>query len=145
MSGIEAVGLAAAIVQFVDLGSKLLITGYEIHKSREGAAANTIHLQRVCAEVNCFSEKLSQLPPSNTRLSPNEEALWNLADRANDLSWHLGLLLVDLKQKKESFMTWGALRQSWRLLRKKETIDGMKEQLKEIKYLLDTRLLMLLR
>ncbi|KAM0721860.1 hypothetical protein Q7P37_002785 [Cladosporium fusiforme] len=145
MSGIEAVGLAAAIVQFVDLGSKLLITGYEIYKSHEGATINTIHLQTVCAEINNFSEKLSILPPKNTRLSPNEEALWSLADRANNLSWHLGLFLGDLKQKKDSFRSWGALRQSWRLLRKKETIDGMVAQLKEIKSLLDTRLLMLLR
>jgi hypothetical protein len=57
----------------------------------------------------------------------------------------LGLLLDDLKLKKASFKSWGALRQSWRLLRKHDKIEEMRAQLVEIKGLLDTNILVLLR
>lgn len=149
MSGVEAVGAAAAIVQLVDFGGKLLLTGYEAYKSNEGATANVIHLETVSTEVEALSVRLSQPPPKNTWLSENEKALWELADRAHSLAWHLGLMLQDLRLKKakdkQSFKTWGAIRQSWRILHKKDYVDDLVKQLKEIKDLLDTRLLMLLR
>lgn len=145
MSGIEAVGVAAAILQLVDFGGKLLITGHEAYKSHDGATADTINLQAVSTEVQALSVKLSQPPPKNTWLSENEKALWHLADRAHTLARHLHLLLEDLKLKKKSFRTWGAIRQSWRILRNKDHLDCLVNQLSEIKSLLDTRLLMLLR
>lgn len=149
MSGIEAVGAAAAIIQLVDFGGKLLLTGYEVSKSNEGVTAHVIHLHTVSTEIEALSGRLSQPRPKNTWLSENEKALWELADRAHSLAWHLGLLLQDLKLKKgngkQSFRTWGAIRQSWRILQKNDYVDGLGEQLKKIKDLLDTRLLMLLR
>jgi hypothetical protein len=145
MLGLEAIGAAAAILQFVDFGSKLLVTGYDIYKSQTGATAQTIYVQGVCEELETLSVQLSQPPATNTPLSNREQALWHLADQAHDLAWHLGLLLDDLKLKKTSFRSWGALRQSWRLLRRHGKIEEMKAQLVEIKGLLDTNLLVLLR
>jgi hypothetical protein len=66
------------------------------------------------------------------------------ADQASVLAWNLGLLLDDLKLKKTSFKSWGALRQSWRLLRKRDMIDEMMVRLQEPESLPDTNLLMLL-
>jgi hypothetical protein len=145
MLGLEAIGAAAAILQFVDFGSKLLITGYDIYKSQAGATPQTIHVQKVCEELEAISSHLNQPPATNAPLSHREQALWRLADQAHDSAWHLGLLLNDLKLKKTSFKSWGALRQSWRLLRRHDKIEEMKAQLVEIKGLLDTNLLVLLR
>jgi hypothetical protein len=145
MLGLEAIGAAAAILQFVDFGSKLLITGYDIYKSQTGAFAQTIHVQQVCEELEAISSHLSQPQTTSTQLSNREHALWHLADKAHDLAWHSSLLLNDLKLKKTSFKSWGALRQSWRLLRRHDKIEEMKAQLVEIKGLLDTNLLILLR
>jgi hypothetical protein len=145
MSGLEAIGAAAAILQFVDFGSKLLVTGYDVYKSRTGATTQTIQVQKVCEELEALSVHLSQPPATNTPLSNREQALWRLADQAHDLAWHLNLLLNDLKMRKTSFRSWGALRQSWRLLRQHDKIEEMKAQLIGIKSLLDTNLLVLLR
>lgn len=147
MSGIEAVGAAAAILQLVDFGGKLLVTCYEVYKSHEGAARGTIRIQNVCIEVENISAKLSRSPARNTHLSENEAALWSLANRAHDLAWHLKLLLdrLRLKSGKETFRTWGAIRQSWRILHQHDRLAEMREELSEIKSLLDTRLLVLMR
>lgn len=148
MSGIEAFGLAAAILQFVTLGGKLLVTGYEVYKSHDGATANTIHLQTVCAEVSSLTKTLSPPLPGDGRLlglSGNEQALRDLANRAHNLAIDLSGLLESLKMKKKTFKSWGAIRQSWRLLSRKETIAGLSAQLSEIKSLLDTQLLILVR
>jgi hypothetical protein len=145
MSGLEAIGAAAAILQFVDFGSKLLVTGYDIYKSQTGTTSQTIHIQKVCEELEAISGHLSQPPATNALLSNREQALCHLANQAHDLVWHLSLLLNDLKLKKTSFKSWGALRQSWRLLRRHDKIEEMKAQLVEIKSLLDTNLLVLLR
>lgn len=145
MLGLEAISAAAAIIQFVDFGSKLLVTGYEIHQSQTGATSGAIHVQKVCDELEAISGHLSQPSTTDVPLTGREQALWDLADRAHDLAWHLGLLLNDLKLKKASFRSWGALRQSWRVLRRHNKIDEMKSQLNDIKGLLDTNLLILLR
>jgi hypothetical protein len=145
MLGLEAIGAAAAILQFVDFGSKLLITGYDVYKSQTGATSQTIHVQKVCEKLEALSSHLSQPTTTNIPLSNRKQTLWRLADQAHDLAWHLVLLLNDLKLKKTSFKSWGALRQSWRLLRRHDKIEEMKAQLVDIKGLLDTNLLVLLR
>ena len=145
MSGLEAIGAAAAILQFVDFASKLLVTGYDIYKSQAGATPQAIHTQSLCTELQLISAQLSQAPTGNITLSEKERSLWRLADRAHNLAWHLGLLLDSLKLKRPTFKQWGALRQSWRMLQKKDEIDAMTAQLEEIRSLMDTNLLMLLR
>lgn len=59
MSGLEAVGAAAAILQFVDFSSKLLVTGYDVYKSHTGATTQTIHTQILCTELQSISARLS--------------------------------------------------------------------------------------
>jgi hypothetical protein len=145
MSGLEAIGAAAAILQFVDFASKLLVTGYDIYKSQAGATRQTIHTKSLCTELQSISAQLNQAPTGNITLNDREQSLWRLADRAHDLAWHLGLLLENLKLRKSTFRTWGAIRQSWRILHQKDKIAEMTAQLEEIKSLMDTNLLVLLR
>ena len=145
MSGLEAIGAAAAILQFVDFASKLLVTGYDVYKSQAGATPQTVHTQKLCTELQSISAQLSQAPRGNITLNDREQSLWRLADRAHDLAWHLGLLLDSLKLKKATFKSWGALRQSWRILHQKDKVAEMVARLDEIKSLMDTNLLVLLR
>ena len=145
MSRLEAIGVAAAILQFVDFGSKMLVTGYDVYNSTAGATSQTIHTESLCTELKSISAQLSQTPSGNNALNDREQSLWRLADRAHDLAWHLGLLLDSLKLRRPSFRSWGALRQSWRILNQKDKIAAMVRQLEEIKSLMDTNLLVLLR
>ena len=145
MSGLEAIGAAAAILQFVDFASKLLVTGYDVYKSQTVATPQTVHTQKLCTELQSISAQLSQAPRGNITLNDREQSLWRLADRAHDLAWHLGLLLDSLKLKKATFKSWGALRQSWRILHQKDKVAEMVARLDEIKSLMDTNLLVLLR
>jgi hypothetical protein len=145
MSGLEAIGAAAAILQFVDFASKLLVTGYDIYKSQAGATPRAIHTQSLCTELQSLSIQLSQAPTGNITLNDREQSLWRLSDRAHDLAWHLGLLLDSLKLRRATFRSWGALRQSWRILHQKDKIAELAAQLEEIKSLMDTNLLVLLR
>ena len=145
MSGLEAIGVAAAILQFVDFGSKLLVTGYDVYKSQAGATPQAIHTQSLCTELKSISAQLSQSPLGGTVHNDREQSLWRLADRAHDLAWPLGLLLDRLKLKRADCRSWGALRQSWRLLHQKEKIAEMIARLEDIKSLIDTNLLVLLR
>lgn len=96
MSGLEAVGAAAAILQFVDFASKLLVTGYDVCKSQTEATTQTIYTQILCTELQSISAQLGQAPAANITLNDREQSLWRLADRAHDLAWHLGLLLDSL-------------------------------------------------
>ena len=145
MSGLEAIGVAAAILQFVDFGSKLLVTGYDVYKSQTGATSQAIHTQSLCTELESISAQLGQAPLGGVTLSDKEQSLWRLADRAHDLAWHLELLLNSLKLKKGTFKSWGAIRQSWRILHQKDKIAELAAQLEEIRSLMDTNLLLLLR
>ena len=145
MSGLEAIGVAAAILQFVDFGSKLLVTGYEVYQSQAGATPQAIHTQSLCTELKSISAQLSQSPLGGITLNDREQSLWRLADQAHDLAWHLGQLLDSLKLKRPTFRSWGALRQSWRILHQKDKIAEMTSQLGEIRSLVDTSLLILLR
>lgn len=145
MSGLEAIGVAAAILQFVDFASKLLVTGYDVYKSQEGAIPRTIHTQSLCTELHSISAQLNQAPTGSITLNEREKSLWRLADRSHDLAWHLRLLLDSLKLKRATFRSWGALRQSWRILHQKDKITAMSSQLEEIRSLMDTNLLVLLR
>jgi hypothetical protein len=92
-----------------------------------------------------LSVQLSQAPTGNITLNDREKSLWRLADRAHDLAWHLGLLLDSLKLRRATFRSWGALRQSWRILHQKDKIAELAAQLEEIESLMDTNLLVLLR
>ena len=145
MSGLEAIGVAAAILQFVDFGSKLLVTGYDVYRSQAGETSQAIHTQSLCTELKLLSAQLSQTPTRMNTLNDREKSLWQLADRTYDLAWHLGLLLDSLKLKRTSFRSWGALRQSWRILHQKNKIAEMNAQLEEIRSMMDTTLLVLLR
>ena len=138
MSGLEAIGAAAAILQFVDFASKLLVTGYDVYKSQTGATPQTVHTQKLCTELQSISAQLSQAPRGNITLNDREQSLWRLADRAHDLAWHLGLLLDSLKLKKATF-------KSWRILHQKDKVAEMVARLDEIKSLMDTNLLVPLR
>lgn len=145
MSGLEAIGAAAAILQLVDFGSRLLVTSYDIYKSQTGAAPDAIHIENVCTELKEISAHLSQPPANNVPLNAREQASWHLANRVHDLADDLGLLLDSLKLKTSTFKPWGSLRQSWRNLRQKDKIAKMTSELSDIRSLLDTNLLVLLR
>jgi hypothetical protein len=78
-------------------------------------------------------------------LNVRERSLWWLADQAHDLAWHLGLLLDSLKLKRATFRSWGAIRQSWRILDQEDKIAELAAQLDDIRSLMDTSLSVLLR
>ena len=59
MDPLTAVSLASNIVQFVDLGCKILSGAYEVYRSSEGSTAEDLDLTRVVNDLDTVTTKLA--------------------------------------------------------------------------------------
>ena len=56
---LTAVSLVAAILQFVDFGSQIIVSGYEIHCSTHGATEETVGLEDITERLDERQDHLS--------------------------------------------------------------------------------------
>ena len=147
ISPIDALSLTAAVVQFVDFGSKLLVEGYGTYKSIEGASEQNLHIEYVTTDLKSLCEELRKTAnsdPSNT--NPNLNALMDLATQSLGLAQELLDLLEALKVKSTGpFRAWEAVRKSIKNTIEAGHIATMQKKLSRIKKELDSRLLLLVR
>jgi hypothetical protein len=140
---LSAASLAAAILQFVDFGSKILLSGYETYRSAQGATKENIDLESLTQKLYKFQDQLSITPK---QLTHKDQELQDLAQKCSYIAGDLLLLLDSLKVKEKGLIrTWEALRQSCRLVWKKEEIAKKEKLLNSISGQVNSRLLYMIR
>lgn len=77
---LSAVSLVAAILQFVDFGSKIIVSGYETHRSTHGATEETVGLEDLTQRLHKPQDQLST--PLN-QLAHIDQELQKLAQKCS--------------------------------------------------------------
>ena len=140
---ISAVSLAAAILQFVDFGSKIIVSGYETYRSTHGATEENIDLEYLTQMLYKFQDQLSTSP---NQLAPSDQELQKLAQKCSYIAGDLLVLLDSLKVKEKGLVrTWEAIRQSVRIAWKKDDIAHKEKLLDSITGQVNSRLLYMIR
>lgn len=127
---LSALSLAAAILQFVDFSSKILVTGYETYCSAAGATQEQVDLQELTHNLYRLQDQLATPVKQQT---PDQEFLENVAKRSSYLAGDFLILLEDLKVEGQGLLrTWDAFRQACRSARKKSEIQRLERLLDSI-------------
>lgn len=63
---LDALSIASAVVAFVDFGGKLLVTGYSIYTTAEGASTENVHIEKLTTDLKALSDKLYSKPSRTT-------------------------------------------------------------------------------
>lgn len=144
---LTALSVAAAVVQFVDFSSKLLLTGVGIYKAASGAAEANEELGRHVENIQLLTSDIviaSSTP--QLMLSANEKKIIALAKRCQEISRTLLDLLEDLKVKgKGARRVVAAARQSIRSKVHADKIDNLRRALDSTRSDVNMGLLMVLR
>jgi hypothetical protein len=82
MDPLSAIGLASAIIQFVDFGSKILVTGYETYHSVHGTTNDNIELESLTRSLYKFQEQLTISPK---QLGHSDPELQKLAQESSNI------------------------------------------------------------
>ncbi|KAL2014385.1 hypothetical protein VTN00DRAFT_1910 [Thermoascus crustaceus] len=98
MDPLTAISLATSIVQFVDLGTKLIHGAREIYSSAYCAPEENEGQETVVSEMRSLSSKL--LPPSHFQGSKDERALCRLAAECNTISDQILALLEKVQAQR---------------------------------------------
>lgn len=140
---LSAASLAAAILQFVDFGSKIIVSGYETYRSTQGATKENVDLEHLTQKLYKFQDQLST---SSSKLVHSDQELQKLAQKCSYIAGDLLVLLDSLKVKEKGLVrTWEALRQSCRLVWKKDEIAKKEKLLDSIIGQVNSRLLYMIR
>lgn len=73
---LSAASLAAAILHFVDFGSKIIVSGYETYRSVNGATEENVDLEYL---THAFYQFQDQLSPTPKQPSHGDQELQRLA------------------------------------------------------------------
>jgi hypothetical protein len=150
MDPISALGLAAAACQFVDFGTKIIHTTYNIHQSADGATQENGDLAKLTTTLRDLQTRLAapQTPSKSRGNDADQKALEGLAARCREIAVDLLKLLDDLKVKvtdKGLLRTVQSLRQGFRSLLKKGQIARFEKLLRDITVQVNSHLLAMTR
>ena len=145
---LTAFGLATNIIQFLDLGGRVVQTGYRTYKSANRASEENITLEAVTSDLLDVSGRLTlPLADDEVSLSPPDASLEQLGRQCQDLAKRLLELLGELKIKSEGILKgWQALQVAVReQVTKKSEIKSISGLLNTYRHQITTHLLAIMR
>lgn len=146
---ISALRVAAAVLQFVGFGNKVLATAWELSRSAAGATKQNADLDAGIRELEDVSKVLSQrvVPLSNqSPLPPDVVALQNLATECQKHAADPSTFLQSLKVEGTGVArSLSVFKQSIKTVAKTPKIKREHARLKEIQEQLNTRSLGIIR
>jgi hypothetical protein len=145
---LTAFGLAANIVQFLDLGGRIVQTGYRTYRSAKGTTYETISLEQVTIDLLHVTEQLTvPLADNDVALSRPDTNLESLARQCRDLAKRLLDVVDRLKlTSKGPFREWQALQIAIREhVTKKSEIQTISGLLNTYRQQISTHLLAIMR
>ncbi|KIY00632.1 uncharacterized protein Z520_03295 [Fonsecaea multimorphosa CBS 102226] len=124
---LSAIGLASAIVQFVDFGAEIIQGAREVYGSMSGATERNRSLEVVVSQMSNLISKLSA--QGDSQQSEDEKALGRVADECKILAKQILDLLEKIKAKDPNSTlqaVWAALKnQKYR--RERQELEGRLE------------------
>lgn len=145
MLPLDVISLAAAILQFVDIGSKLIIEGYSVYRSDSGAPEDTDELLLATTTLQDLALRL-HIHRSVTK-TKDETSLHNLARSCEDLAQELLDILAGLEVSllsTGSLGTWEIANKTIKRYLKAEKTANMRSRLDMMKRDISTHLLAVL-
>lgn len=100
MDPLTAIGLASAIVQFVDFGRNLISESHEMYRSIEGTSKTNMDTENIAKQIHSLSEHLLSSDQSYEETGApfeNQRVLRSLATECRSVASELLDLLKDLK------------------------------------------------
>jgi hypothetical protein len=123
MDPITAIGLVTSIIQFVDVGSKIISMAKEIQESSSGLTKETEHLQESARRLQRLSIRM-ELSSTET-LSPTQREVQCLAREGHEISGQMIKLLQSL-----SSTSANPLIMALRTLKQKPKLRVLEEKLR---------------
>ena len=137
---INAIGLASSIVQFVQLGTKLVLEGLELYQSNDGALARNSELEAIVKDINQRSEILTNTP----QLSEDDVAMQKLAESSRKIADELLKQLSSLRTP-ESHKRLQSSRKAMAAAWKKDKIADLERRLCRLQNQINQRLVFMMR
>jgi hypothetical protein len=132
MAALDALSLAATIVQFVDFASKLVSKGYHVYRSVDGALPQNLEMEAVAKDLSHLAVRLrSHKSLGNpSALTEGERAPEALTEKCNEIATTLLGRLDRLKVKKEErHRGWKSVRQALKSVWNKKELDDLAQKL----------------
>jgi hypothetical protein len=143
MEAVTAIGLASNIIQFIDVGYKVLKAAKELRASGKEASRHNTRLEFVTGEMKQFSLSIEQDALANG-MTDDMKALLRLSSECQQCSDELLALLDKLKNRRSSSMLH-SLRAAFRDARKHNEKAHLQENLNNLQKQMDFQLSKLAR
>ena len=141
MDPITAIGLAAAVIDFVGFSWGLVTGAREIYRSANGTLDENKHLEDIMGDLDSIADDLNETSPGGTRA---ERAIKQLAKDCQAESAALLVILGTLKVRGKKTV-WKSLKAKFESLLAKEDVDELKGRLQEYRSEITTNLILVLR
>jgi hypothetical protein len=142
-----ALSVASNVLQLIDFSASLVSKSYRIYKSADGALPENQTKEVVVEQLvllNVRVESHMKQASLSATLDGDDERLRYICHKSNTISADL---IADLKKLKVSgsLTKWKSVRQALKSVRKKHEIDGMVEQLDQLREQMNMQVLVSLR
>ena len=147
MDPLSAVSLAGNILQFVEVGIRVVSKGHKIYRSVDGCLMENLDLEIVTSDLLVLQKKIqtSKLcePVTGTEMDQSQ-ALQTLAERCSDLAEEL-LEKLNKAKAQGRFRKWKSLRQALKSVWSQKEVDGMANRLQSFRSEIQLQLLISVR
>lgn len=150
MEAVAALGVAAAAVQFVDLGTKIVSKTRQLHGSISGALLENTEIEAASIRLSDMvttlqTGRLVQGGSGSQTISTSDRILQEICQGCLDVSRELIPRLQKLKVMDGSCRKWKSFRQALKSVWSKESIREIRERLVAYQIQLDTHTLLYLK
>lgn len=142
MDPLSAIGLASAIVAFVDFSWNLVTGTWEIYHSLDGVAAENARLEDVTDDLESLTQALEAKFPVKTKAEKN---IQRLAEDCKEDAKTLKDLLDEMKAPGRRRFFWKSLNAKWKSILNKDEVARLKSQLQETRAEIQLNLTAILR
>jgi hypothetical protein len=150
MDAVTALSVAAAAVQFVDFGTKIVSKTRQLHDSTSGALLENVEIEAASKRLSDMVTTLQTGKPAQgysrgQTISPSDRILEDICQGCLDVSQGLIPRLEKLKVMDGSHRKWKSFRQALKSVWSKESIREIRERLVAYQAQLDTHTLLYLK
>ena len=148
---INALSLAANVVQFVDYALRLVSKGHQIYRNAEGSTDDNVNLEKIALDLRHINGRLStslcecQNQPQDGILVPEDGGLQDISHACQTIASSLITKLDALKVKGSKNRRWTSFMKALETVWKKDEIDNLARTLKAYREQMDTHILISLR
>lgn len=130
MDPVSAIGIASAIVAFLDFSWNLVTGTWEIYQSRDGVTAKNARLEDVTDDLESLAEALKADVPVKTMAERN---IRRLARDCEEDAKTLKALLDEMKVPGTRRLFWKSLSAKWKSILNRDEVARLKSQLQEFR------------